>query len=169
MNSSKKPLIIGIGIVVGTIVLVGLLLFTLFRPKKTDDNSNKSQDVTSFYSPVAQASDSLTVNYGSDILPNKDPVKQQFVLLGGTSLPLSPTARDALNTILQDALLSKITPTYATAYVHVARNSIKCDASDNCKMNLYIDSPESYFSLNLRTVNGIPSYDITQIPWEGIN
>jgi hypothetical protein len=169
MDIYKKRMVTGITVAVIAVILLGVLLFVLFRPKKADENNNRSQDLTSFYSPVVQGSDSLTVNYGSDVQPNTEAVKQSFKILDEKGLPMSPNARDALSNVLQDALLSKITPTFPLTYVHVERNSIRCDASDNCTMNIYIDSPEAYFSLSLMTTNGVPSYTITQIPWKGIN
>jgi hypothetical protein len=170
MDIYKKRMITGITIAVIAVILLGLLLFVLFRPKKSgDENSNRSQDLTTFYSPVAQTSDSLTVNYGSDVQPNTEAVKQSFRIFNEKNLPMSTGAHDSLTAIIQDALLSKITPTFPVTYVHVERNSVRCDASDNCTMNIYIDSPEAYFALSLKTANGIPSYTISQIPWKGIN
>lgn len=168
-NDGRQRLITSIGIIVVTILLLGMLLFTLFKPKKTDENASRSQDVTSFYSPVSKNSDSLTVNYGSDVQPNTDAVKPQFKVFGIDQLPLSQDVRNTLTSVLPGALLSKLAPTYPVTYVHVETDSIRCDAGDNCKMNLYIDSPETYFSFYLKTSGDAPSFTLTQIPWKGLN
>lgn len=168
MEDNRKRLLMGISIILITIVLLGLLLFSLFRPKKTDTNANRSMQVTSFYSPITNSEDKLTVNYGGEANPNRDAVKQPFRIFNIDSLPLSQNARDALRTVIQDALLSVIIPTYPNTYVHVERNSVKCDAGDNCTMHIYLDSPESFFELKLNNTNGVPSYDIQQLPWKGV-
>jgi hypothetical protein len=168
MNDSKQRLITGASIIVATVVLLGIMLFLLFRPeKKTDNNSVRSMDVTEFYSPLTQTSDSLTVNYGGEANPNKDAVKQQFKLFNPSGLPMAQESRDSLSAIIQDALLSEVTPTYPATYVHVVKDSVKC--GNGCTMELYIDSPETYFSLTLSSADGVPSYEITQIPWKGID
>jgi hypothetical protein len=166
----KYAIAIGLGLLgIVFVVALGISLFRHPSDKGDNDvNSHKSQDQTLLKSPFARTTESLAVNYGSDIDPNGDAVKPRFKIFGLEQLPVQESVRKDLQSFLPDNVGREIIPTYPPTYIQIDPESIECDPNNNCTMDVYVDSPETFFELKMGYVNGVPSLTLTQKPWQGI-
>lgn len=164
----KYALAIILGLL-GVVFLITLAVSLFRQPGETDDpNAHKSQDQTRLESPYTQTSENLAVNYGGDAEPNADAVKQRFKIFAADQLPVEESLRKDLESLLPDVLSREVIPTYPPTYIQISSRSVDCDPSNNCTMDIYIDSPEMFFELTTSYVDGVPSFVLTQKPWRGI-
>lgn len=170
MEFIKKYALVIVLSLLGVAFLIALAV-SLFRPatESTDDpNARKSQDQTRLESPYTQTSENLAVNYGGDAEPNADAVKQRFKIFAPDQLPIENAIRKDLESLLPEVLSREVVPTYPPTYIQISSRSVECDPSNNCTMDVYIDSPETFFELDLTYQSGVPSLVLTQKPWRGI-
>ncbi len=153
----------------GGIVLIAIIAVTVQALQSNDPKADQDpQQATSFYSPLAQTSDSLLVNYGGSADPNQDAVHGRFKVLGLDAMPLPQSVKDSLSSSLTTSLEKVITPTYSLAYIHIDRSSINCHTQFDCRFSLYIDSPESYHSYHsYLKPDGSQAYSLTAQPFPG--
>lgn len=156
-NINKRNLLfIGIGI-----ILVGYIAMLLLREKPGDAASS-----TSFYSPLVDASDSLTINYGGSADANIDAVITNYKIFALDSLPMTDNAKKAAEEILPSYIGDYIQPSFKTTYIHIVRSTIEQTGPNSYSFDFYVDNPEAYFHYASDSTSGLNP--VTQIPWEGI-
>lgn len=164
----RNPLIMIILIVLVLVLGVIGLIIDRQGSNRSDPNANKSIDSSTLTSPLANATDSLTVNYGGDAEPNIDAVQQRFRLFAAESIGIDPALRNDIEIIVPGLLARIVIPTYTPTFMQVNPETISCTAIVNCTMDLYIDSPEMLFKLTTSYVDGRPYFTLAQKPWEGL-
>jgi hypothetical protein len=170
-DEARRRLLVSAAIIALVIIFIALLVTILFKTKKDNASKSGGHDInsTTFYSPISQAEDNFTANYSGDVAPNLNAVQQQFKIFNAQNVPIPTTIKDDLNNLLPSALQRVVTPTYATTFVHLDKNNVKCDKDNtDCTIGVYIDSPESYYSVHI-TTGSVPSITATQQAWKGIN
>ena len=169
-DETRRKLVLFGTIGLGALILLALVVFLVTTHKRSQSGASdgRTADVTTITSPLTKSSDQLTVSYGGDASPNLDAVQQPFRIFSVDTLPVPQGVQKALSELVPPLVRQQVTPTYPSTYIQVEKSSIHCDSSNNCTMNIYIDSPETYFALNLSKVNGIYAPHLTQIAWKGI-
>ncbi|MGB4759517.1 MAG: hypothetical protein WBP26_05695 [Candidatus Saccharimonadales bacterium] len=154
--SKRNILFAGIGLVL--LVYIGI---RIFEPKPNDAVS-----ATSLYSPLVKADDSLVIDYGGSIDPNRDSVVTSYKIFAQASLPMTDTAKKSIEEFLPAYISSYIQPSFGSTYIHIVANTIEQTGPNSYSFDFYIDSPESYFHYKSDSISG--TNPVTQIPWEGI-
>ena len=157
---------LAIGVILLGIVFIVSLIFAFIKQTQqaSDPNAEKSLETTVITSPLSGTQENYTVNYGADINPNQDAVKQRFRLFQTDRLNLQPSIKANLEAFLPGALAREVLPTYAPTYVHIVKDTVRCSGSASCTMDIYIDSPEMLFALTIQD----DGYTLVQKPWEGL-
>ena len=149
---------------VGLLLVLGIVTLLIANQSGPDPFQQ-----TSFYSPIAKTTDQLAINYNATASPNMDAVKQQSRIFAPDSVPLPSTIRTDVEQFVQSAVAQAITPTYNQTYIHISPDSVKCPDENDCRLSLYLDSPEMYFDFHLyRNDNGDTVYTLQRTAMPGV-
>lgn len=159
--SNRKVLII-----TGISILVMLIAWVLFTIISQTQGKQQVDEQVALYSPVTQTSDSLAVNYGSNIVPNDDAVVQRFKIFDEKAIPLPNKLKEDIIPLIPKYLQSlSFYGSYDVVYIHISKDSVKVKSIYNYSFEFYTDSPERYYKVT-STETGYPL--MQQIPWTGV-
>jgi hypothetical protein len=148
---------IGLGVVIVIIVAV-----MSFQSKSTVSTAAATQ----ITSPYAKITIELPVNTGLEGDANAAATSGQYEVFGLGQLPLTPELSYEIHEHLPAEIAKTIHPTYAHTYVHIDRDTLKCEIDFDCQFSFYLDSPEGYYHYH-RTLadDGSISTEVRQQPF----